>query len=262
MAAKNATVSLVKRPSRQRCLQLPLVMTVASLFFAGGCTDDDVMSPQQDAAETLDSSVIAASDSRQAPMVDAASLDATSADAVTSADALVCVPTPSKVECSPEFQHNENTVGLFVAPGSPIGWKFEVKGDCPRTLTRLGLNIRNGNEVEGSVFGSIVALKKDDSRPLDPAKSPASVLKTVLLPLAPYSSGSKTVSAEVSITLVPGWYEVVFGVSALGATSTSATVHSGNTQSCSNHTHPFTIKTQNDTIILQGVGPHLFVEMN
>jgi hypothetical protein len=280
----NATVFGVKSPCLPRCFALPYILGVAGCLIAAGCTDEAADSPPADAAESLDSAADVASGKSQPAFLDAAVdtaavdaaavdggvnvadaavLDGATVDAIAANDVLSCAPLPMKLQCSPEYQHNENTSGLSIYAGAPAGWKFEVKGDCPRTLTRLGLNIRNGSETEGSIFGLVAALPANDNRPIDPTRFPASVLKTVLLPLSPYSSGSKTVSAEVSVELTPGWYEVVFGVGAYGATATSSTVHSGATGSCTdNNTHPFTIKTQEQEVILQGIGPYMFVQTN
>jgi hypothetical protein len=268
----------VKISDRRTCFYWPRVLGLAACLVATGCAEENEMSSQQDAAESLDSSDSSASadssvdviadgrsptgvDAAAANVVDAAAHDGASVDATESIDTLVCSPSPTKLECTPEFQHNENTVGLFISAGMPVGWRFEVTGDCPRMLTRMGINIHQGFGSDGTLFGAIVALAANDTQPVDPAAVPGLVLKTVLIPLAPYESGSKTVSAEVSVALVPGWYEVVFGVGAFGATATNATVYSGATTICTDNTYPFTLKTQAMTYILQGIGPHIFVEM-
>jgi hypothetical protein len=78
----------------------------------------------------------------------------------------------------------------------------------------------------------------------------------------PGGSVSPVVTAPVDAPLDPGWYALVVGTGAHGASATTASLPSGGDRGCvaaPGSGFPFSIRQSDGMLILQAAMPHLFV---
>lgn len=188
---------------------------------------------------------------------DAGSVDAGHDAGVTDAGPRVDAGTTT-IECVPVVPPNELNSGIVLSPGFWSGFRFQITS--ARTATSIGLNVQNEGAAGGTVFGAIIALTDMSDMPDSAALTTSDVLVTTTFALgAP--GASHTVSGTISTALAPGWYAVMFGLGAFGATGTSGSIHSnsGGGGCTSGGGYPFTIRQSDGMFILQGATPNFFI---
>jgi hypothetical protein len=99
------------------------------------------------------------------------------------------------------------------------GWRFQVTNG-PIQTTHIGGHFYAFGS--GSVFGAIVQLTGPNDDPDNFDLSTPDRLGTTLVPLP--SGSSNVAQGNLSLTLQNGWYLVVFGSGAFGATATTGTL--------------------------------------
>ncbi len=107
--------------------------------------------------------------------------------------------------------------GIAVSSTFYTGWRFEVTSGPIQTVN-IGGHFFQGS---GSVFGALVRLTGPNDDPDDFALTTPDLIATTLVPL-PGAGGSNVAQGPMSVTLTNGWYLVVFGAGAFGATSSGS----------------------------------------
>lgn len=159
-------------------------------------------------------------------------------------------------ECAQVVSGNTENSGTLVSAEFYSGFRFEVRGTS-LAVQSAGLNATSFGA--GSVFGSIVALTGRTDWPDSPDLTGDDVVTTFLVDL-PGGPDSVTALGPVSATLPPGWYALLFGTGAFGATLNQAVVHrNSGTGGCLNGTYPMTLRQSDGDRIHQASTPHFQV---
>jgi hypothetical protein len=106
--------------------------------------------------------------------------------------------------------------GIAVSNLFYTGWRFQVT-DGPIQTVHIGGHFFAGT---GTVFGALVRLTGPNDDPDQFNLTSSDVIATNLVTLPPFAGGSAVAQGDMNVTLVNGWYLVVFGAGAFGATST------------------------------------------
>ncbi len=115
------------------------------------------------------------------------------------------------------LQNEGSTSGQGVTVSSTFytGWRFEVTNG-PLVTTDIGAHLTaNGG---ATLFGAIVRLTGSQDSPDRFDLTSSDVLSTTVFN-GPTGSGSREVSTPMSVELQNGWYMVIFGAGAFGASS-------------------------------------------
>jgi hypothetical protein len=222
--------------------------------------------PSFDAPVPGDGGTDAASDAADAPAIDAPvdggrdapPVDAPAIDA--GADGGTDAPVASTlIECMPPVPPGA-TAGIVFSPMFWSGFRFQITAAGGSRIVRAGLQVRP-EPGPGTAFAGLVRLTDMNDVPDDPALRGADVLDVETIAL-PASATSVIVEAAFDIPVPPGWYAVVFGTGAFGATLPSGSIPSAGGGGCRllpSGTYPFTIRQSDGMFILQGAEPHMFV---
>jgi hypothetical protein len=157
--------------------------------------------------------------------------------------------------CAPEVPPGASA-GLVCSAMFWPGFQFQVT-----TATRLlAVGVQGHSDgPAGSVHASVYRLTAMGAAPN--LADPGALLARTLISL-PGGSASPVVAAPVDAAVGPGWYALVVGTGAHGASATSATIPSGGDRGCVSAPgsgFPFSIRQSDGMLILQAAMPHLFV---
>lgn len=159
------------------------------------------------------------------------------------------------VQCAPPIPAGASS-GLVCSAGFWPGFQFEITAD--RHLIGLGVQGAVDGSMPASVHATLFRIAGPGATPM--LADPGSVVTRQLITLPNGTPMIGTASADV--ILPPGWYALVVGTGAHGATATSATLPSGGGGGCTSTPgsgFPFTVRLMDGMYILQGASPHLFV---
>lgn len=191
-----------------------------------------------------------------AGVLDAGALDAGVIDA-GAPDA--SVPT-TRLECAVPVPAGPGS-GIVLSSNIWSGFRFEITGGA--RIVGLGLEF-TPEPGPGTVFGALVRLTGASDVPDDPALGGSDVLDVRSISV-PSTGGAPVVAqAALDVLATPGWYAVVFGTGAFGATLTGGTIPSGGGGGCRalpGSGYPFSLRQSDGMFILQGAEPHMFVEL-
>lgn len=205
---------------------------------------------------------------RDAPALDAGRADAGPADAgavdagTSDAGASDAGPAGTLIQCTPPIPPGA-TAGILFSPNFWSGFRFDIPGPVPARVTRVGIQL-TPEPGPGTIFAALVRLTDANDFPDDPALGGGDVLTVVSIAVPATAGTSVVVSATLDQTLAPGWYAVVYGTGAFGATLASGNIPSaggGGCRSLGAGRFPFTIRQSDGMFILQGAEPHMFVEL-
>ncbi|MBL8681242.1 MAG: hypothetical protein JNK05_18840 [Myxococcales bacterium] len=236
------------------------------------------------ATDVADASVIDASDDAfdgRSPVVDAS--DATSADVVDasdtsmvdSADALADSGTdgagpdasdgsstlaPRTVACAPVAPPGTSG-GLSLSSNFWPGFRFEITGTAVE-LVEIGGQFA-ASAPGGTIHATVVRLTGPSDTPDAPGLTGPDVVTRVSITVGAAPTPGEVRTAAATAMLAPGWYAVVYGTGAFGATLTNATIPSTGGGGCTllPSTFPFTIRQSDGSFVLQGAEPHMFVRV-
>ena len=162
------------------------------------------------------------------------------------------------IQCAPPVPAGPGS-GIVFSSNIWSGFRFELTSATH--VTRIGLQI--APDSAGSIFGAIVRLSGSSDTPDDPALGGADVVMRTLFSVPASPSAPVIGAGALDVMLPAGWYAVVFGSGAFGATATG-TVPSGGGTGCVSSpgsSYPFSIRQSDGMFILQGAEPHFFVEV-
>lgn len=151
------------------------------------------------------------------------------------------------------------TSGISFSSNFWSGFRFPITTSGGARIVRIGLEL--DPDSAGTAFGAIVRLTGMSDMPDDPTLVGADVLAVVSITV-PASPGFVIVEAPTDVMVPPGWYAVVFGTGAFGATVTGGTIPSaggGGCRALGTSDYPFTIRQSDGMFVLQGAEPHMFV---
>lgn len=170
-------------------------------------------------------------------------------------DAPTDTGTSSLVACAPEVPPG-SSAGLVVSAMFWPGFQFQVT--TAARLAAIGVQ-GHADAAAGSIHASVVRLGGPGAPPdlVDPAD-----LVTRTLVSLPGGTVSPVITTPVDAPLAPGWYALVVGTGAHGASAASASLPSGGDRGCISAPgsgFPFSIRQSDGMLILQAAMPHLFV---
>lgn len=188
-----------------------------------------------------------------------ASTDAAAEAAVdSSAEAAVDASVTRRLECVPAVSPNELNSGMVLSAAMWVGFRFQVPAGT-WSLTRVGLNA--DVPAGGSLLAGVVALTGSGDNPDTPNLTGSDVRTTTLL-TSPVGVGSRDISGPASGSLAPGWYALVVGTGAMGATSPGGSVHSNSSATrCASGDYPFSLRQSDGMLISQAISPNFYVEL-
>lgn len=163
------------------------------------------------------------------------------------------------VACAPVVPSGASS-GLVCNDTFWPGFQFEVRATAH--LFAVGVQGHVDASVDGTVHVTVYRLTGSGVAP--DVAAPSAVVAPTLIAL-PGGIDSAVVPAPADAVLDPGWYALVVGTGAYGATATSATIPSGGGSGCISlpgSGYPFTIRRTDGSYILQGASPHLFVGLD
>lgn len=136
----------------------------------------------------------------------------------------------------------------------------EIAGAPTVQVTEIGLQA--SVSAGGSMHATLVRLSGPSDTP-DMGNLTGSDVVLHTLITFPAGSTATVQRAMVDATVSSGWYAVVFGTGAFGATAASASVPSAGGAGCSlpGSSFPFTIRQSDGMFILQGATPHMFARV-
>jgi hypothetical protein len=104
-----------------------------------------------------------------------------------------------------------------------VGTRFELSS--PALTTKIGGHfVGHPENTDNDFFGAVVRIEHESDFPDSGDLSSSDVLGTALLK---FPQQSDEVFGELSITLEPGWYAVVFGSGLFGTTAVGGAVRNG-----------------------------------
>lgn len=197
----------------------------------------------------------AATDVATTDVVDGAATDGAAPDADASAGDAGAERTLACVD----IVAPEASAGLALDARFWPGFRFELTGSEAVQLVAVGLE---ASVSGGSLHASLVRLTGPSDTPDLPDLTSSDVVARTLIEF-PSGGGRVIQSAPLMATLTPGWYALVFGTGAFGATATSASIPSAGGSGCSlpGSSFPFTIRQSDGMFILQGASPRMFVQV-
>jgi len=163
------------------------------------------------------------------------------------------MPDGFHVVASADYALTTGHSGFAISERFWVGWRFSVPEGETWEVDGVGFHNRGGS---GDVFGALVDLDGPDDLPDSVDLTSADVRDVELAPLA----GRGHVVAPVTATLTSGWYAVVFGTSAFGASATGEYVgpSTGHVPVVGQQP-PFTILRDTGATFDQRPGPRLFL---
>jgi len=178
-------------------------------LLAGGCAEafpinDASVDPRPDADPTLPDADPTLPDA-DTTLPDA---DTTQADAIATVDA-----DPNEVIYQSATLGTPGTSGFNVTDKSWLGWRFNVTAQ----LNTHAVGFHTNGVPSGTAFATIVSLSDASDVPDDPGLTGDDVLITPVVFPVPSSPGDMRVSVHTE--LQPGWYAVIFGTGAFGASA-------------------------------------------
>jgi hypothetical protein len=157
------------------------------------------------------------------------------------------------IACAPPV--GSSSTGLACSPEFWPGFQFKISVNSH--LVGLGIQ-GSAKGSTGSVHATVYRLTGPNNAPVLDNPSAVVVRTLVTLPGGTPAIGA----ASVNASLTPGWYALVVGTGAYGATASEATVPSGGTSGCTSNPDsgfPFTIRMSDKNYSTQAASPHLFV---
>jgi len=142
--------------------------------------------------------------------------DPNAPDGSPPADAMPVVPDadPYAVTFASAAPGTADSQGVSISTKFWPGWRFEVPADYDLRVRTIGCNSAGGS---GTAFAALVAITGPDAMP-----APLDLTGTDLV-AAPtvfdVPAGSGDIRVPVDVTLGAGWYALVFGTGAFGASS-------------------------------------------
>jgi hypothetical protein len=140
--------------------------------------------------------------------------------------------------------------GVSVTDGFYSGVNFEI--DHPVNLRRIGAHLGGGI---GSVFGAVVEASGFASVPDPPDLTGPDVLATTLVER---TAGEGDEWGDVDLMLEPGWYGVIFGSGAFGATANTSLPDLG--ESNGPYWNPYSIRQSDGERFFQAADVRIFAE--
>jgi hypothetical protein len=136
------------------------------------------------------------------------------------------------------------------------GWRFEVPAQSAN-FEVFEVGYYGTHDASGSLFAALVELSDSNDRPTPQDLSGTDVIATGLLD-SQAAIGGQDVVFPIAASLAPGWYAVVFGAGAHGA-SANGTGTFANDQSPNPGVQlVFTMVQSNDNFVNQSAQPRVF----
>lgn len=163
------------------------------------------------------------------------------------------VPAGDHVVASADFMPTTGVDGYDISERFRVGWRFEVPAGETWQIDGVGFHNRDG---AGSVFGALVALDGGDDLPDSPDLSTPDVLAVNTGPLA----GRGHVVVPMDRSLTSGWYAIIFGTEAFGASAMGEYVGPSNGHvPIAGQQPPFTILQTTGATFVQRPGARFFL---
>ncbi len=170
--------------------------------------------------------------------------------------------TTSIIQCMPPVPPGSH-FGIELTSNVWSGFRFQIVSPKGARLSRVGLQLKP-EPGPGTIFAAFVRLSDSSDFPDDPALGGTDVIMVATISVPATDGSSVVVSSTIDPMLAPGWYAVVFGTGAFGATLANGGIPSAGGAGCLAlpiPDSPFSIRQSDGLFILQGAEPHMFVEL-
>ena len=180
-------------------------------------------------------------------------LDCSDADQIC--DEGACVQGKSLEISRAAAVNDPNRAAILLTDNVWPGWRFEVPADVQLfQVTDVGYQ---GSYTAGSIFAAIVALDGPTDEPDALDLTGDDVVKTAVSSANPVD-GDADIIVRLDTRLEPGWYAVIFGSNAFGASGGDGLVRDGQT-TVQGSQLPFAINQEQNRFQLQVIEARLFI---
>ena len=164
------------------------------------------------------------------------------------------------LQCTDDNPADPMNSGIAVSDMFWPGIWVEVPEGEVMNVTEIGVKFTPNGTQSGHIFGAIVQVAASGELPEPSDLSGNNIIATTTI-AANISDGQAVISAPIAATLDSGWYALVLGTDAFGATlSETGSVWGQDTPSCDNETQPFLLFPQSGGGNLMSGGNHIYIE--